>query len=106
MHRNRKKKKASWHDWTSFANSDISNQCTVTVRNKFDILETSERHHMNDKYKLFVTPYIEAVAKCMLSKPNVKCPEFRKKNKITWKKASLPNTKNPTNANAEKLKKT
>ena len=35
-------------DWSSLANSDVSNQYTVSERNKFDTLqETSERHTPN-----------------------------------------------------------
>ena len=46
LYRNKKQiDKASQYDGFPLANSDISNQYSVTVRNKFDTLqETSERH--------------------------------------------------------------
>ena len=67
QHRNKKQSvKPSLYNWPSLANSDISNQYTVIVRNKFDTLqETFERHTLNDTYENFVTT---------------------QKNEITWKK--------------------
>ena len=51
---------ASQYDWSSLANNDISNQYTITVRNKFDSLqEISEWHTPNDKHKNFLTTQIE-----------------------------------------------
>ena len=53
----------------SLANSDISNQYMVTVRNKFDTLqETSERYTPNDEYENFVTAHIDTAAKCIPTK--------------------------------------
>ena len=37
--------KASWYDWSSLVKSNINNQYTITVRNKFDTIQgLSERH--------------------------------------------------------------
>ena len=59
---------------SSLANSDISNQYTMTERNKFDtLLKTSERHTPIDKYKKFVTTHTEAAAECITIKSRAKC---------------------------------
>ena len=52
-------------------NSDINNQYTVYVRNKFDTLqETSKTHTLNIEYENFVTAYIEVAEECISVKPN------------------------------------
>ena len=61
LRRNKKKTaKASRYDWSSLNNRDISYQCTVTVRNKFETLqEISEKHTSNDKDgNLFVITHV------------------------------------------------
>ena len=71
--RNEKKVKVSQYVWSSLTKSDIRNHYTVTLRNKFDtIQETSKRYTSNDEYKTFVTSHIEAVAKCIPTKPKAK----------------------------------
>ena len=59
---------------SSLANIDISNKYAVTVRNKFHTLqETSERHTLNDEYKIFFTAHIKVAVKCIQTKPRAKC---------------------------------
>ena len=54
LHRNKKQNiKASWYDWSSFENTDISNQY--------------------DEYENFVTAHREADAECIPTKSRVKC---------------------------------
>ena len=74
LHGNKKQTgKLSQYDWSSLAISDISYQYTVNVGNKFDNLqETSESYTSNDECEKFVTPYIEAAAESLPSKPKVK----------------------------------
>ena len=56
--------KASQCDWSSLNNSDIKNQYTITVRNKFDTLqETDANHTSNGEFENFITTHIEAAAK-------------------------------------------
>ena len=65
-------KQVSWNGWSSLVNSNISNQYTLTVRNKFDTLkETSERHTPSYEYENFVINLIEAAAECITTKPGV-----------------------------------
>ena len=56
IYRNKKEAgKAALYDSSSLANSDISNELIVSVRNKFDTLqETFERYAPNDVYENFV----------------------------------------------------
>ena len=81
------------------------------MRNKFNTLwETSERPTPNVEYEHFVTSYIEAAAECFPTKPKAKC-------RVPWEAiairekwgrmiiASLFDKRNPTDSNAQKLKK-
>ena len=79
LHRNMKQTiKASRYDWSLLINSDIRNQYTVTVRNKFDtIWEISKWYTPNDEYENFYTTHIETVAVCIPTKP-------RAKYKVRW----------------------
>ena len=84
---------------------------TLTLRNKFDALqEISETPTPNDEYENFVNTHLVATAECIPTKP-------RAKSRVPWdtlavrkkraevKTASLSNRRNPTNINAQKLKK-
>ena len=44
----------------SLTKRNISNKYSVTVRNKIDTQEISERYTLNDKYENFVTAHMEA----------------------------------------------
>ena len=70
LHRNKRQiSKTSRYDWSSFINSDIRSQYTVTGRNMFDnLLETSERYTPNDEYVNFVTAHKKAVVYCIETK--------------------------------------
>ena len=91
---------------------DISDKYAITVRNKFDaLLEISEALTPNDEYKKFVNVHMEAAAECIPTKLREKCRVpweilAVKKKHDDVKAAGLCNKRNPTNANAQKLKKT
>ena len=79
--------KASQYNLSSFTDNDIKNH--YTVRNKFDSLQetSTKRHTPDDKYKNFVSIYIEVASEWI--------PIQLWKNEITSKYK-----RNPTNANA------
>ena len=84
----------------------------LTLRNKFDALQRiSETPTLNDGYKNFVNAHLEAAAECIPTKQRAK-PRVQGKNLAFRKKhadvktASQANIMNPTNINAQKLKKT
>ena len=100
------------YDWVLLNNRDIKDKYVIALRNKFDALqEKTEICTPNDEYENFVNVHLEATAKCIPTK-------FRTKSRVPWetlavrekradvKTASKCNRKNPTNANALKLKKT
>ena len=65
--------------WSSLANSDIRNQYTVTVRNKYGTLQAiSKKHSLNDEYENFVTAYLEAATGRIPTKLRAKC-------RVPWK---------------------
>ena len=82
----------------------------LTLRKKFDAVQKTEIRTPNDEYENFVNAHLEAAAKCIPAK-------LRTKSRVPWetlavrekrahvKTASKCNRKNPTNANALKLKK-
>ena len=83
----------------------------LALRNKFDALqENTEIHTPNDEYENFVNGHVEAAAKYIPTKLRIKSRvpwetlEFREK-RADVKTASKCNRKNPTNTNAQKLKK-
>ena len=99
------------YDWALLNNKDIWDKYVITLRNKFDALqEKTETRTPNDKFENFINPHLEAVAKYIPTK-------HRTKSRVPWdtwgfrekcedvKTASKCNRKNPTNANALKLKK-
>ena len=58
--------------------SQIVNQYTVTVINKFDTLEeTFERDTPKDEYENFVSTHIKAAAECIPTKPRAICSFLR-----------------------------
>ena len=82
----------------------------LALRNKFDALQKTEIRTPNDEYENFVNAHLEAATKCIPTK-------HRTKTRVPWETlavrekredvitASKFNRKNPTNANALKLKK-
>ena len=98
--------------WTLLNNKDIKDKYVIALRNKFDALqEKTETRIPNDEYENFVNAHIDAAAKYIPTK-------HRTKSRVPWetlavrgkradvKTTSKCNSKNPTNANALKLKKT
>ena len=78
-----------------------------TVRNKFDTFQ--EIYEKYDEEENFINAQLEALGKCILTKPDVKCTIpwkwlVRKKNKLLKKTLSLLKI-NPTNLKVLKLKK-
>ena len=70
--------KTTLNDWSSLNNRDISNRYTITLRNKFDILqEMSETPTLNDKYENFINAHMEAAAECIPMKS-------RAKHRVPW----------------------
>ena len=56
-------------DWSSLNNCDISDEYTITLRNKFNALqEIFETLTPNDKYENFVNTHMEPVAECIPTK--------------------------------------
>ena len=100
------------YDWALLNNRDIKDKYVIALRNKFAALkEKTEIRTPNDEYKNFLKAHLEAAAKCMPTK-------LSSKSRVPWetlavrkkcadvKTASKCNRKNPTNANALKLKNT
>ena len=92
-------------------NRDIRDKYTIIQGNKFDALqEISETLTLDDKYENFVNAHMEAAAECIPTKlrSKHKIPQETlavKKKHDDMKTTSLCNKRNPTNANAWKLKK-
>ena len=99
------------YDWSLLKNRDIRDKYTLTLRNKFDALqEISETPTPNDEYKNFVNAQLEAAAECIpikqRAKPRVPGETLAvRKKRADVKIASKSNRRNPTNINAQKLKK-
>ena len=94
------------YDWALLNNNDITDKYVLALRNRFDTLqEKTVTRTPNDEYENFVNAHLEAATK------------HRTKSRVPWetlavkekredvKTASKCNRKNPTNANALKLKK-
>ena len=60
------------YDWSSLTNSDICDRYSVTVRNKFDILQESTMYSPNEEYENFVSAHLEAAAECIPTKQRAK----------------------------------
>ena len=91
-------------------NRDIRDKYVLTQRNKFDAQQKTETHTPNDKHENFIHAHLEAAAECIPTKQRAK-PRVLwetlavKKKHANMKTASKYNRKNPTNINAQKLKK-
>ena len=90
---------------------DDNDDDTLTLRNKFDALqEILETPSPNDEYENFVNAHFEAAAKCIPSKQRAK-PRVPwetladRKKRADIKVSSKCNKRNPTNINAQELKK-
>ena len=99
------------YDWVLLNNRAIRDKYVLELTNRFETLqEKTEKGTQNDEYDNFVNAYLEATAKCIPTKT-------RTKYRVPWetvavrekrahvKTASKSYRKNPTNANAIKLKK-
>ena len=99
------------YDWSLLNNRDIRDRYTLALRNKFNaIQETLETPTPNDKYENFVNAHLEAVAECIptkqRAKPRVPWETLAvRKKRADVKTASKWNRRNPTNINAQNLKK-
>ena len=99
------------YDWALLNNRDIRDKYVLELRNRFKTLqEKTEKGTPNDEYENFVNAHIEAVAKCIPTKPRTKYrvqwETLAVREKVAYvKTASKSYRKNPTNTNAIKLKK-
>ena len=97
------------YDWALLNNRDIRDKYVLELRNRFEILQKTEKGTPIDKYENFVNAHLEAGANCIPTKP-------RTKYRVSWetlavrekcadmKTVSKCYRKNPTNTNALKLK--
>ena len=97
--------------WSLLKDKDIRDEYTLRLRKKFDALqEISETSTPNNVYENFVNVHLETAAECIPTKQRTKSTvpwetlAVRKK-RADVKTVSLCNRKNPTNINAQKLKK-
>ena len=61
------------YDWYLLNNRYIKDKYTLTLRNKFDVLqEILETPTPNDEYENFVNAHLEAAAECIPTKQSVK----------------------------------
>ena len=99
------------YDRVLLNNKDIKDKYVLVLRSKFDALqEKTEIRTPNDEYGNLVNSHLETAAKCIPKKLRTK---FRvpletlavREKRADVKTASKCNRKNPTNANALKLKK-
>ena len=103
--------KTTHYDWFLISNRDISDKYMIILRNKFNaFLEISKTLTPDEKYENFINAHIETATECMPTKLEAKhrIPLETLMVKKKWdnvKTAFLCNKKNPTNANAQKLKK-
>ena len=99
------------YDWFLLNNRDIRDKYTLTLRNKFDILqEKTETRTPNDEYENFVNAHLEAAAECIptkqIAKPSVPWETLAvRKKRADMKAVSKCNRKNLINTKALKLKK-
>ena len=98
------------YDW-SLNNRNIRDKYALALRNKFDALQKTETHTLNDKYENFVNALLElsaaeGIPTKQRAKPRVPWETLAVRKKCAdVKTASKCNRKNPTNINALKLKK-
>ena len=61
------------YDWALLKNTDIRDEYLLELRNLFETLqEKTEKGTPNDEYENFVNAHLEAVAKCIRTKPRIK----------------------------------
>ena len=99
------------YDWALLSNRDIRDKYVLELRNRFEtLLKKREKGTPNDEYKNFVNAHLKAAANCFPTKPKTK---YRvpwemlavREKRADRKTAFKSYRKNPTNANALKLKK-
>ena len=87
------------YDWSLLNNRDISDKYALTLKIKFDELQKSETHTLNDEYENFINPHLKAAAaECIptkqRAKPRVpwetlavrkKCADMKTASKWWWK---------------------
>ena len=98
------------YNWSLLNNWDIRDKYTLKLRNKFDTLqEISETPTPNDENENFVNAHLEVAAECIptkqRTKPRVPCETLVVRIKRADVKTFKCNRWNPTNINAQKLKK-
>ena len=99
------------YDLALLNNRDIRDKYVLELRNRFATLqEKTEKGTANDEYENFINMQLKAAVNCIPTKP-------RTKYRVPWetlavrekcadvKTASKCSRKNPTNSNAQKLKK-
>ena len=100
------------YDWSLHNNRDIRDKYTLTLRNKFNALQKiPETPTSKDEYENFVNAHLKAAAGCIPTKQRDKLrfpwEIFAVRRKRAYVKTASPcNRRNPTNTNAQKLKKT
>ena len=105
LHRNAKQTtRTARYNWSILNNRDISDKYTTTIRNKFDALqEISATLIPNEEYE-----NMEVAAECITTKLRAKHRDMEtlsvKKKRDDMKSTFLCNKRNPSNANAQKLK--
>ena len=99
-----------YYYWSLFNNRDIRDKYALALWNKFDALQKTETHTLNDEYENLVNAHLEAAVEYIPTKQ-------RTKPRVPWetlairekhadvKTASKCNRKNPVNTNTLKLKK-
>ena len=93
--------KTTRYYWSSLIHSDISNEYTVTVRNKFDTpQEISGTHTPNDEYENFVIAHMEAAAESIPTKPRDVC-KVPQELLVVKKKQDNMNEKKPNKCQRE-----
>ena len=61
------------YDWSLLNNRDIRDKYILELRNRFEALqEKTEKGTPNDEYENFVDAHLEAVSKCIPTKPIIK----------------------------------
>ena len=99
------------YDWSLLDNRDIKDKYALTLRNKYGAQrEKTETHTPNDEYENFVSAHLEAAAEYIPTKQRTKPRVLWETLAVREKRADVKtatkcNRKNPTNANAQKLKK-
>ena len=60
------------YNWALLNNRDIKDKYVLALRNKFDVLQRTEKRIPNDEYENFVNAHLEAAAKCIATKIRTK----------------------------------